>query len=60
MDGLALAAIEEAKELVDKSVEAFKNGSSERENVEKVAYSFYALAHKMKEKEPGSRLGSGS
>ena len=51
IDGLALAAIEEAKELVDESVEAFKNGSSERENVWKVAYAFYALPHKMKEKD---------
>ena len=30
IDGLALAAKEETKELVDESVEAFPNGSSER------------------------------
>ena len=51
IDGLALAAIEEAKELVDKSVEAFKNGSSKRENVKTVAYAFYSLPHKMKEED---------
>ena len=47
IDGLAVAAIEEAKELVEESVEAFKNG-----NVKKMmAFAFYALPHKMKEKD---------
>ena len=46
IDGLAVAAIEEAKELVDDSVKAFKNG-----NVKKMAFAFYALPHKMKEKD---------
>ena len=44
--GLALAAIEEALELVDESLEAFKNGGNERKVV---AYAFYALPHKIKE-----------
>ena len=43
---MAVAAIEEAKELVDESVKAFKNG-----NVIKVAFAFYALPHKMKEED---------
>ena len=46
IDGLAVAAIEEAKELVDDSVKAFKNG-----NVKKMAFAFYALPHKMKEED---------
>ena len=47
IDGLAVAAIEEAKELVEESVEAFKNG-----NVKKMmAFAFYALPHKMKEED---------
>ena len=51
IDGLALAAVEEAKELFEESVEAFKNGSSKRENVKTVAYAFSSLPHKMKEKD---------